>query len=691
MKILFILLVYMFILIHGISAQFNEEKPSTSSSPDFDEILSQSEDESQAKQLYEELLTLRENPLNINTCTEAELEKIIYLNDFQIFSILEYRKETGIIYSLSELSLISGLQNELIEKIRPYLFAGPSHINTTGNQSKKLRLKSKILVRTQLSHPNKYGFSSEADSSIKFLGSRHKDQIKYQIEVGDKYRGGINLEKDEGEKYTPFSQQHPSGFSSAFIEMNNPGKIRKIILGDYRISSANGLIFGYGMNGKSTGFILSSKLPSVSKYSSAAENGFYRGMAIHLETGKFTAIVYGSGRKRDANVSSISEKPYNFTSFKVDGLSRNAKEIAESKNIFETASGLLLGLNTDRLNIGYTLQNTLFNANYSYRIRPDRYSELATKNHFLLQSLHYSFRQGDLLVFGELAAGLNKKIAAIQAMTVRLHSLLTASLSLRYFDPEYISFTSSAFGEANGTRNESGYYIALDAYPFSFLKTSIYMDIYRFPWLRYTNCAPINGNDIVLKNEIRFNRDFEIVIFMKKENSYVEITHGNPEKEGKEPSIKQMETKQDHRLVLQAAWRPVGNFSFKTRLELKKTNTNHGVQHCSDFMSQDANLILFSDRLRLSFRFAVFNIPDWSVRIYAWEQDLLYSFSSPAFYRQGTRYYAVARIALLKNLNLWFKYAATSYRSFVVTGTGADLRKGALFEEWKIQIQWKIY
>jgi hypothetical protein len=151
-----------------------------------------------------------------------------------------------------------------------------------------------------------------------------------------------------------------------------------------------------------------------------------------------------------------------------------------------------------------------------------------------------------------------------------------------------------------------------------------------------------------------------------------------------------MAPRQDQRLVLQATWRPKVNYSFKTRLELKKMNSGNRLQTSSDFMSQDVSLSMFSDILRLSFRFAVFNIPDWSVRIYAWEQDLLYSFSSPAFYRQGTRYYAVAKLVLLENLDLWFKYAATSYRSFVKTGAGADQREGNLFEEFKIQLQWKI-
>lgn len=60
-------------------------------------------------------------PLNLNNATETQLQ-ILGLNDFQIFSLQHYIRETGELLSIYELSHINGFDSETINLIMPFIY-----------------------------------------------------------------------------------------------------------------------------------------------------------------------------------------------------------------------------------------------------------------------------------------------------------------------------------------------------------------------------------------------------------------------------------------------------------------------------------------------------------------------------------------------------------------------------------------
>ena len=62
------------------------------------------------------------SPLNLNNATESDLQ-ILGLNDFQIFSLQHYIRETGELLSIYELSHINGFDSETINRIMPFIYA----------------------------------------------------------------------------------------------------------------------------------------------------------------------------------------------------------------------------------------------------------------------------------------------------------------------------------------------------------------------------------------------------------------------------------------------------------------------------------------------------------------------------------------------------------------------------------------
>ena len=74
--------------------------------------------------LLEVLDAYRENPLNLNQAAREELEKIVFLTDFQIQSLLDYRREHGAFLTIYELQLVFGFDSLTVANLLPYVDIG---------------------------------------------------------------------------------------------------------------------------------------------------------------------------------------------------------------------------------------------------------------------------------------------------------------------------------------------------------------------------------------------------------------------------------------------------------------------------------------------------------------------------------------------------------------------------------------
>ncbi len=110
------------------------------------------------------------------------------------------------------------------------------------------------------------------------------------------------------------------------------------------------------------------------------------------------------------------------------------------------------------------------------------------------------------------------------------------------------------------------------------------------------------------------------------------------------------------------------------------------TRHRGLFLSQDISYHSPGERFTLNARYAVFDSPDWSTRIYAYENDLLYSFSIPAFYRQGSRISLSGKVGVLRHADLWFKYAVTRYTSPYLSGSGPDRRESSVYRDFGLEL-----
>ena len=645
----------------------------------LEEIMAETDDETYAAQVYEDLLFLASNPLNINTATEEDLARLYYLNDFQIFSILDYRKSYGVLLSLSELQLIPGLREDLIGHILPYVTTGNPSLVPVYSGTKSFHARQNILLRTKFTWPVREGFRKDADSSLRFQGPPVSRLIRYELKAGKDLRAGFTMESDPGEPLAWNDLRRGFDFSSAFFEIRDKGPLQELVAGDFRYASGCGLVAGTGRKSKSSEVILKQKNSGVSRSASAAEYGINRGLAAMFTHGNWNARMMLSAVKTSANTEMTGDSTEVFTTLNLSGLFRNEKETAFRHNLEEKQAGAGFGYRTGKFALDYNIMAQFFDKAYRYRIRPDRFSATRDEKDFYCQALDYTVRNSKLLINGETALGRHGHPATLNTLTAWLHPLLTICMSYRYYDPEYVSLNASAFAESD-VRNEEGFYFGIEAYAFPFLKVSAYLDQYRFPWLKYNGISPEWGHDMLMKCEFKAGKDFNVTSLLKYEAKETGAVRDKP-------GISVPGNREDLRYMVEGIYEMNETMRFRTKVDYRwavvpgETMSYHGI-----FLCQDIGCHFFNDRITLNARYALFDSPDWSTRIYAYENDILYSFSTPAFYQKGSRMYLSGRIKLIKRVDLWFKYGVTRYAAPYTSGTGADKRAGAVYRDLGLEM-----
>ena len=94
----------------------------------------------------------------------------------------------------------------------------------------------------------------------------------------------------------------------------------------------------------------------------------------------------------------------------------------------------------------------------------------------------------------------------------------------------------------------------------------------------------------------------------------------------------------------------------------------------------------YSANVRLQY----FETDGYDSRLYAYENDVLYAVSLPAYSGKGFRTYAIARYGINRNLDLWVRYARTQLSNVNTIGSGTDQINAPHRSEVKAQIRYQF-
>ena len=641
----------------------------------IEKIAELNDEELDYVELYESLYNFTENKINLNKTNKEELQELYLLNAYQINKLLAHISKNGKLLSYLELQTIAGFDVQTIQNLLPFISVNPII------SSKQLfaNLKQYAIIRDQSFLQEQKGYSTDETGNTHYLGNAHKYYFRYRLK-NNFLQSGITAEKDAGENFFGSNQPYGFDFYSAHLQMKNVGKIKKLILGDYHLNFGQGLVMQSAMTfGKSSEVINIQKSGNLIKaHTSSAENLFFRGSAIQIQPiENIDIIAFISMHKVDANITDTLENDdLAFSSIEGTGMHRTESELIDKDAIRQNHFGSHLNYNHKQLNVGLSYYNTKIEGEYQKNIYPYNQFELNENSNQNL-GIDYQYLYKNINLFGELARSGNGGVAHISGIMLGLDKTMSASLLYRDYQKNYQSQYSNAFSERS-SQNEKGIYFGLEITPNHKFKIRGYVDRYEFPWLRFGVNSPSIGNDYLMQADYRIRRGIKMYIRYKLENKEDQVSISNEIKN---------EIKNSFRFHINYTEKE--SWSFANRFEMSSINFNNHKEK-GYILYQDIKYKPLFSKISFSSRYILFNTPTYDTRIYAYESDILYGYSIPAYYGKGSKIYLVAQYNVIKNLDFWIKIAQTTFSDRNIIKSGWDEIEGNKITEFKLQFRYKF-
>lgn len=651
--------------------------------------------------LFEQLTVYFDFPLNLNTADVDELFTLGLLNNYQIGQLINYRKEYGGILSVYELPRIDGWSVEVADLIAPFVVTEPDE----GREKitfKKLKDygKSEVVMRWQRLMEEQVGYSPiddaelEANPNRRYLGSPDRLFLRYRYRYSDRISFGYTGEKDAGEEFFRGSQPQGFDFNSAHLFLKDFGIFKAVAIGDYQAQFGQGLTFwsGLAFNRKSAFTVSIAQLGGgLRPYTSINENLFLRGAATTIQAGNIKVTGFYSGKGIDATLTSDAEAEEDdaffepeivVSAFQESGFHRTPRELANKNALFQEHFGGNVDFTKDNFHIGVTgvymrIDGTLNRRNQEYSAFRFQGRENAT------MGIDYAWRYRNFFVFGETSRSLNGGMATINGININLHSRLSMNITQRHYERDFQPVASIAFGEGSQVENETGVYAGLEFRPFSKWTVNAFVDQYRFPWLRFQTDAPSSGYDFF--TQVEYNPTSRINIYLRYRERLREL---NTREEVERIRFLVPNPRRNARVNF--IYRVNRNIRLGSRIEYSQFQRGDEPRSEGFMLFQDLQYKFTKLPITLTGRYAVFQTDDFDSRLYAYENDVLYFFSIPAYFGRGTRTYLMMKYDISRRIDLWVRWAQFYYTDRHVIGTGLEQIDGNTRTEIKVQARFKF-
>ncbi len=646
-------IICLFLVMYSIASAQNASQTAEEIINDiFEQYAAETEETIDYESFYNDLISLTENQINLNLTTPEELEKLAFLSDMQIENLVAYLYKNTKFNTIYELQLVEGFDMTDIRRMLPFVKIGESN-----NRQDKIYInellkygKMDAIFRIDKSLEKKKGYTKTIDSqgisSSPYFGSPIYNSLKLNFNFKNRIALGTTMEKDAGEQF--WGSKHKGyDFYSFYFQANNILKFKTLVVGNYRASFGQGLVFNSGFGSSKSSYTLNvvSRDNGLKKFSSTDETNYFKGIGGTFKIGKSEISVFYSNKKIDADT--IDKK---FKSFYRTGLHRTESEFAKKHTLTMQTMGVHSSTNLGLARLGFTAAHTILSDTLTPETAPynlNYYSGIRQTS----AGSDYRFRLGVLNAFGETAFTNNNGFATINGILFSPTSTASIVSLWRYYSPKYDTFYANAFSESTRTNNETGIYIGSELRPFINWKLSAYVDSYRFPWLKYGVNAPSTGQDYLLQADFNPKRYLSMNWRLRYEQK---------QQNNNFTTVRAIENYSKSSIRYQLLYSN-GNFSAKNLVELNFTDSASINTKVGFAAYQDLSFTFRKTPLSIDLRCMLFDAKNYENRFYLYEKDILYAFSIPTFYGVGMRYYLNLKYELNKNLSLWLKIAHTIY------------------------------
>jgi hypothetical protein len=616
------------------------------------EDLAASEPDQEAANAYiDRLYDLAENPVDLNSGHEEEIARLFFLSDFQVKALADYSQSMGKIISFNELAYIPGIDRVTAEMIIPFSTLTGKELKITDS----VRLRNNII--TNLSVKTGQHDTTSIGSALKLLA-------KYRF-VAANFSGGFTIEKDQGEMFFCPGAASPD-FISANITYTGNGVVRKVILGDYsaRLGQGTNINTGIsrGLSLTSQGYM--SATNEIKPYTSTDENIFFRGLATVISARNIELSLFYSKNNIDATLgASTGNNNDAIENFYKGGTHNTSGLLLKKDAVSERVMGMNLSCNFSIAKIGLVWSENRFSLPFkSDPHNPEKiigFSGYANN----IFSFYYNSMIKKILLFGEVSANDLKKYAIVQGLSFRPSDRLIINFLYWKYAPGYTSFHGSGPGGSSGSYPQQSLLgnFTFEAARHLFLTGGCF--IQHFTWLKYRCSSPSLG----VKREIgiKYLPTDKLVFDWVYSYRYSMADNTGTDR------IPEMNKTISRSLKFVIRYSVYDNLTLGTRIDYTYLDPSESK---GALLLEDITYKLRSAPVSFWMRYCIYKTDDYDSRIYTWENDLLYTFSIPALYGDGSRFYLMTGWKITRKAELRFKYAMSEKRTGGVTTDAHEFR-----------------
>lgn len=632
---------------------------------ELEKTLEEATQDAEDSQLVDLLSALLENPLDLNAASVEELAQIPGITPIVAFNIVTTREKEPF-RSVDELLRVEGMTVELFQRMRQFVSVRPP-----GSESFTFPVASfTFRSRTTRDLQDRRGF---LDGTFKGSALKVYNRLSARSEpFGERSYAemGLLTEKDAGETSL-------TNFTAGYVHLNLADYSTRILLGDFIVESAEGLVFWRSIGfSKGTEVISTVKKSGVGirPYLSTDENWYYRGAAVQVDLQPFKLSAVYSSKPIHASINSSGV----ITSFYSSGLFRTESELQRKSSTHAKLIGGKVSVNPfSGLNIGASGYSASFDHEVSqsglYGFRGKTAS---------MGSIDFTLVQSRFSVFSEVARSHTKSIAAVGGVVTEPLRGIEFTVVGRSYPKDFISLYGYGFGESSSTQNESGAYVGGKFRVTSWLTLSSYFDQFVFPWSTNSAKLPSRGNDLLVYGELKLSNRVSMQLQYKHKNK--PASELSSDLVGRSVSLLGERRQSNYRATVEFN----SSIAFRSRTRIEVVNVNYLYNPLVErgFLAFQDIRIHPLPNLRIDARVIVFETDSFDSRVYEFETDFRGTFSNPALFGKGVRLYAMARYEISRSIDVWLKYSQTIKEAVKVISSGSSQIAGDLENRLSLQV-----
>jgi hypothetical protein len=634
--------------------------------------------------IYELLFQLYQDPLDLNKAGAEELQATYLLSPLQIAMLIAYREHHGPLLSIYELQAIPEFDLITIKNILPFVQIEGFGLKTKSFWQRLNEEKNTyFILRHRRTWELRRGFmpsntSTNGSSSIRYLGDPNEVYLRFRSQRARDFSIGFTLEKDAGEQFTwdRKTARYGFNFSSFHLTRHHIGKWKTLALGDFQASFGQGLVFGAGYSlGKGAETVPTVRRSSrgILPYSAALEFGFFRGIGLSRQIRNWQATLIASFAPRDGRLALVEDTVENTTSFLSSlpqtGLHRTPSELSTKSQLSELNLGgnLTYAAKSGKWSAG---SNYLFTELSRPWIRDQNvYNtfEFSGKTN-QVASIFGNYNWKNFFLFGESALSKSGGTGTVLGLVSSLSKTVDFSFLWRNYDRDFHSFYSSGFSENTRPINERGVYLGIQIRPTKKWRLNAYYDAFQFPWLKFRVYSPSQGFEWLARLSYQPKKNLTAFFQIREEQKERNMSNSG------ESSLPYLLTPiQKINATLSLESHLTTDLFLRTRIIWSRVETDTKV-NAGFMLLQD---VQFGKRnWKLTGRMALFDTDDFDSRLYAFENNVLWTFAIPAFSGRGIRQYLVGQYQISPKLTAYLRMARTTFSDRETISSGLQTIDG---------------